>query len=218
MATTSTRTDEQPGAWTQLLRGIRYDYGAGRIIGDLRVGDLAHSLAGINRYNAWTPVYWPVALHACLVSETLAAMAVYDLSTVLLGLHHDDHEAMVGDVIQPFKQAMSEVMRGELRFHARRADWAIWRALGIWSLVQASDTAERKAAVKAADIAALEAERRWLMVPRLTWETEAIVDPKVLEVAERILANDLSRIQGGQPAAERFCRDHNALVEKLGAA
>ena len=204
--------------WAQLLRGITYDYGAGKIIGDLRIADLAHALAGINRYNAWTPIYWSVASHACLVAETLAALGSSDYATILVGLHHDDHESIVGDALHPFKMAMSESMRAEYRHHAQKADRAIWRALGIWPLVQISDDESRATVVKAADLAALEAERRWLMTPRMKWSTEDIVNPRMLEVAERIMAGDLCRIPGGPPAAERFVMRHNALVERMGVA
>lgn len=204
--------------WAQLLRGIQYDYGSGRIIGDLRIADLAHALAGINRYNAWTPVYWSVASHACLVAEIIAAMATYDYATMLVALHHDDHESLTNDHVQPYKQAMSESTRAELRHHAQKADRAIWRALGIWPLVQISDDESRATMVKAADIAALEAERRWLMTPRMKWSTEDVVNPRMLEAAERIMAGDLCRIPGGEPAAERFVMRHNALIERMRVA
>lgn len=216
----TTKTDDvlRHGEWAQLLRGVRYDYRAGKIIGDLRVADLAHSLAGINRYNAWTPVYWSVASHACLVAEIVASMGYYGDTTTLISLHHDDHESLTGDQVQPFKMAMTDATREDLAYHAQRADRAIWRALGIWSMVQAADSMEFMAVVRSADIAALEAERRWLMVPRLWWGTEDIVNPKMLDAGERILARGLAQITGGPGAAERYVRHHEALVTRIGVA
>ncbi len=210
-------SDIEYGEWSQLLDGARYDYRAGRIIGELRVEALAHSLAGINRYGAWTPVYWSVASHACLVSEIIAAMATYDDPTVLLGHHHDDHESLGGELTSPFKAAMSAPTRAELSHHAKKADRAIWRGIGIMPLIQVADDESRMAVVKAADIAALEAERRWLMVPRMRWATEDIVNARMLEAGERILAAELKQIPGGPESAARFVRNHSALVARIGA-
>lgn len=204
------------GNCCQLSHGMRYDYDAGKIIGDLGIGDLAHSLAGINRYNAWTGIYWSVASHACLVAEILGAMADYDYGTILYGLHHDDHESLTGDIVNPYKQSMSNSAQAEHRNHARKAQNAILRALGIWTLVPEAGETTKHAVVKAADIAALEAERRWLFSVRMTWETEKIVIPKMLDAGERILSGDFKRITGGPAAAERFVSHHAALVQRLG--
>jgi len=216
-----TTTNEIGKAWGQLSRGMTYDYDAGAIRGDLRIADLAHSLAGLNRYNAWTGIYWSVASHSALVAEIIAAMADYDHATILLGLHDDDHEALIGDAIQPFKMAMSTAMKAEWDHHATKAQLAIVRALGIYGHLTADSRIPqetRQAVVKAADVAALEAERLWLLTPKMPWGTEAIVNPKMLAIAQRILAGDFSRVTGGQAAADRFVGHHNALLQRLGGS
>ena len=208
-------TTENGSSWAQLSRGMIYDYDSGALTGDLRIGDLAHALAGINRYNAWTGIYWSVASHSTLVAEIIAAMADYDHATILLGLHDDDHETLVGDAIAPFKASWSDVVRNEFDHAARKAQHAIMRGLGIWSLAQGADQV-RRSVVKAADIAALEAERLWLLTPKMTWGTESIVNPRMLDAAQRILQGDFSRVTGGPAAADRFVAHHNALLQRMG--
>jgi hypothetical protein len=195
---------------------MRYDYDTGVVHGGLMVGDLASSLAGINRYNAWTNIYWSVSSHACLVAEIIAAMADYSPGVVFAGLHHDDHEALTGDVLAPQQWAWSEAMQLEWNMHARRAQNAILRALGIWQYMMQVDSSAM-GVVKAADIAALEAERRWLFTYRMKWGTEAIVNPKMLAAGERILAGDFARITGGPESAARYVSHHNALLQRMGA-
>lgn len=203
--------------WAQLSRGIVYDYDTGAIRGDLRIGDLAHALAGINRFYAWPGIYWSVASHACLVSGIIAATADCDFAVALRGLHHDDHEAIVGDVLSPQKWSWSDSMRQEWEYHARRAQSAVLRALGIWQINHETG-ASSATVVHMADMAALEAERLWLFSPKMEWATEKLVNPKMLEAGQRILAGDFSRITGGSGAAERFCTYHNGLLQKLGRA
>lgn len=210
-------TSEHGGACAQLCRDVVYDYVAGEIRGELRLGDMANALAGVPRYNNWTPIVWSLAAHECFVAEILAAIPEMPLVAVFGGLHHDDHEVLVGDVMQPFKMAMSKEMRSEYTYHANRAQGAIVRALGISRLVPSpSDPAN--AAIKSADIAALEAERLWLFPFRRTWGTEKIVDPRMLEIAQRILRGDFHKIANGVLAAERYIKHHNALIQRMGVS
>lgn len=202
--------------WAQLARDASYDYHSGTFAGEVRIADVAHSLAGINRYNSWTGIYWPVASHAVLVAEILAAVPDNPPALVLGGLHHDDRETLVGDMISPFLASLSDRTYDELKRAARRAQFAIESALGIAHIVALGETA--RDVIKAADIAALEAERRWLFTHRLTWATETIVDPRLLEIAERILAGDFTKDLTPAFAAERYIARHNALLQVLGAA
>jgi hypothetical protein len=194
---------------------MQYDYLNARFYGQLQVGDLAWSLAGLNRYLAWTGVYWSVASHACLVAEIIAAVPDHDLGLILGGLHHDDHECLIGDWPSPLKAALSDSARAEIARHARRADEAIWRALGIWDLVPNNADSSRLGVIKAADLAALEAERLALFSYRMEWGTEKIVNPKMLAVGQRLMGGDFARITGGQDAADRFVAYHAAVMQKL---
>lgn len=193
----------------QLSHGMRYDFSSGKIDGMLTIEALAWSLAGINRYNAWTNVYWSVASHACLVAEIIAAMGAYGPEVALDGLHHDDHESLTGDQVRPFLDSLSESAQAELRVAKRRAQRAIERALGLQGNPAAAGV------VQAADLAALECERRILFGYRITWPTESMVNPKMLSYGEKILAGDFANITGGSPAAQRFVSHHNALMARI---
>lgn len=209
--------------WGQIALGLWYDYESGKIlsrdggIGRLTIAALAWALAGTNRYGGWTEnFHWSVASHACLVAEIIGGIADYDYLTIFGGLHHDDHESLVGDPTTPYKLSLSPDTRAELDMAARRADAAIWKSLGIWNLLAGNADSSRSAVIRAADLAALEAERKVLFGVRLPWMTEKMVNPKMLEVGERILAGDFGKIRGGQEAADRYMSHHNAIIGQLG--
>lgn len=197
--------------WAQLSGNLTYDYDAGIIHGGrLTVEQLADALSGINRYNGWTFPFWSVASHACLVAEIIAAMADYGTAVILEGLHHDDHEALVGDMVQPLKQSLSDDARIEYIRASKRAQRAIEMHIGKAQLGVSAE-----GVVKAADLAALEAERRVLFLNRIPWLTESMVNPKMLEAGQRIMAGDFAEVTGGPGAAARFVRHHHALMGRL---
>lgn len=199
--------------WAKLSENLTYDYDTGIIRGGrLTVEQLADALSGINRYNSWTFPFWSVASHACLVAEIIAAMADYGTAVILEGLHHDDHECLVGDMVQPFKQSLSDDARIEYIRASRRAQKAIELHLGTGF---GSSLTAAAGVTAAADVAALEAERRVLFSNRLTWATESMVNPKMLEAGERIMAGDFAEVTGGPGAAARFVRHHYALMGRL---
>lgn len=200
--------------WAQLSGNLTYDYDTGIIHGGrLTVEQLADALSGINRYNGWTFPFWSVASHACLVAEIIAAMADYGTTVILEGLHHDDHECLVGDMIAPFGQSLSDDARIEFIRASRRAQRAIEMHIGKAQHGVLGASAE--GVVKAADLAALEAERRVLFSDRRERSTEFIVNPKMLAAGERIMAGDFAEVTGGPGAAARFVRHHHALMDRL---
>ena len=66
---------------------------------DLRIQDIAHGLAGINRYTGHTPVPYNVAQHSVLVSQEFLHR---DLR--LAGLLHDAAEYVFNDIASPVKR------------------------------------------------------------------------------------------------------------------
>lgn len=199
--------------WAQLSGNLTYDYDTGVIHGGrLTVEQVADALSGINRYNGWTFPFWSVASHACLVAEIIAAMADYGTLVILEGLHHDDHECLVGDMVQPLKQSLSDDTRIECIRASVKAQRAVQLHLGMPTGMLGTSY---NAVIKAADLAALEAERRVLFSNRMTWQTESIVNPKMLEAGERIMAGDFAEVTGGPGAAARFVRHHHALMGRL---
>lgn len=91
---------------------------------DVHLGDIAHSLASLCRFNGhtvWAPEGEPgrcpysVAQHSVLVSRIVERIAdihaerYAGLNLPLLALLHDAHEPYVGDVVSPMKQLLGEV-------------------------------------------------------------------------------------------------------------
>lgn len=87
---------------------------------DYRLGDVATCLSRINRFSGHT--HWPysVAQHAVIVSYLCPPWAAFH------GLHHDDHEAFLGDMPGPLKAGCVTDLWYELE---DRIDAAIWTAL-----------------------------------------------------------------------------------------
>lgn len=193
--------------WSQVCRGITYNYRTGEFSAPIFVDDIARVLSLKGRYHSWSDTEWSIASHACLVAEIIAAVPDYDRSAVMDGLHHDNHEALVGDCGTPQMQAWSFSMLLEWRAHKRRAQTAIDKQLKLHQRVV------NKAIVSAADLAALESERRILFVDRLSWpELESSVSPKLVEIGTRIMAGDFAKITRGPDAAARYVRMHKALL------
>ena len=65
---------------------------------DLRISDIAHHLAGINRYTGACPIPYNVAHHSVLVSREF-----HDRDLRLAGLLHDAAEYVLNDLASPVK-------------------------------------------------------------------------------------------------------------------
>jgi uncharacterized protein len=70
----------------------------------IRLGDIAHALARIPRFNGHTTAQWSVADHSLLVLELLPAGLPADI--MLAALLHDAHEAYLGDITSPVAAAI----------------------------------------------------------------------------------------------------------------
>lgn len=120
--------------WIQTVSGRRYTYGQSNAC---YIGDIAHSISRICRFNGHSAIYYSVADHSCNVCDYVIRMTD-DPEIHLLALLHDAHEAYVCDVPRPMKelipdyrsledQAKADVARSfGLRFtnhpHVSRAD------------------------------------------------------------------------------------------------
>jgi hypothetical protein len=145
------------------------------------LGDIAHALARLARFNGHTIGDWPwnVAQHSLLVESLMPEGT--DAAGRLVALLHDAHEAYVGDLITPVKQAMDaqpcdsrDPYRPSLAFFAitTKLDGAIWTAFGLapsWELLDK---------VKTVDLLALRVERDLLMAPsRREWDMVKLPQP-----------------------------------------
>ncbi len=100
-------------AWQRMLSGRRLDLLDPSPL-DIEIGDIAHGLARLARWNGQTRGRhaFSVAQH-CLLVEAIAGTLKPQLSPKfrLAALLHDAPEYVVGDLISPFKAAMGETYK-----------------------------------------------------------------------------------------------------------
>ncbi len=95
-------------AWQRMLSGRRLDLIDPSPL-DVEVGDIAHGLARVARWNGQTkgPEIFSVAQHSLLVEALFAAWEVAPSGRArLAALLHDAPEYVIGDMISPFKAAI----------------------------------------------------------------------------------------------------------------
>jgi 5'-deoxynucleotidase YfbR-like HD superfamily hydrolase len=101
-------TPTPPRAWQRMLSGRRLDLLAPRPE-DVEIGDIAHGLARVARWNGQTlgAHAFSVAQH-CLLVEALVRRqsATLPRELLLAALLHDAPEYVIGDLISPFKAAL----------------------------------------------------------------------------------------------------------------
>ncbi|WP_192888374.1 hypothetical protein [Paracidovorax avenae] len=108
------------------------------------VEDIAHALSHLCRFTGHCRGFYSVAQHAVLVSHLVPPEHAFH------ALHHDDVEAVMGDMSSPLKRLMPEYKALEHRVEA-----AILAQFGL--------PPATPAAVKHADLVALRTEQRDLM-------------------------------------------------------
>ena len=97
-----------PRAWQRMLSGRRLDLIDPSPL-DVEIGDIAHGLARVARWNGQTrgPEIFSVAQHSLLVEALFAAAEVSSPAGArLAALLHDAPEYVIGDMISPFKAAI----------------------------------------------------------------------------------------------------------------
>jgi uncharacterized protein len=101
-------TQTKPRAWQRMLSGRRLDL-LNPDPADIDIGDIAHGLARVARWNGQTvgDHAFSVAQHSLLVAEIAAALEpAWPVPWRLAALLHDAPEYVVGDLISPFKAAI----------------------------------------------------------------------------------------------------------------
>lgn len=97
---------------------------------DIEIGDIAHGLAFVARWNGQTFGDWPysVAEHSLLVEDIFVRLnAGCDPAWRLAALLHDAPEYVIGDMISPVKSALGQ----EYRAMDERLSAAIHRRFGL---------------------------------------------------------------------------------------
>jgi len=94
-------------AWQRMLSGRRLDLIDPSPL-DVEIGDIAHGLARVARWNGQTkgPEIFSVAQHSLLVEALFAAREAPPGRARLAALLHDAPEYVIGDMISPFKAAI----------------------------------------------------------------------------------------------------------------
>jgi uncharacterized protein len=116
-------------AWQRMLSGRRLDLIDPSPL-DVEIGDIAHGLARVARWNGQTkgPEIFSVAQHSLLVEALFAAsLAPPSGKARLTALLHDTPEYVIGDMISPFKAAVG----GDYRLIEDRLKRAIHIRFGL---------------------------------------------------------------------------------------
>ena len=110
---THTAKSATPRAWQRMLSGRRLDLLDPSPL-DIEIEDIAHGLARVARWNGQTSGDWAysVAQHSVEV-EALFARQQPDATREekLAALLHDSSEYVLGDLITPFKSAISHIYK-----------------------------------------------------------------------------------------------------------
>lgn len=171
--------------------------------------DIATCLAKTCRYGGACAGFYSVAEHAVLVVDKLGRLG-YSPFTQMAGLHHDDGEFCLSDVMRPVKNARASLIRGEDPdvVLEERVEDVIWYALFSENLLQFAHAP----VVKVVDQWACRFEARQLMPSKgegweSTWLPEALAiedDPE-----DRIDCWDW------YTARVRYLATHHQLAHKI---
>lgn len=92
--------------WLKTVTGIKLDI-FNPNPKDIRVGDIAHSLSMLCRFNGHCPKFYSVAQHSVIVSNLVKP------EFALEGLCHDFSEALLGDFVRPIKKYLPDYIAME---------------------------------------------------------------------------------------------------------
>lgn len=173
---------------------------------DITLEDIAHALSNVCRYGGHCRTFYSVAEHAVFVSRRLERKGC-SRDRQVIGLHHDDAEAFLGDIPRPMKPLLG----AKYTQMTDRMDKAIIASLGLPTAVTMHDPD-----VKDADNFALFVEARHLLPSegRQWWNgDQGAATWNLGNLPSRIVIPDYWL--GGLPpaAAERlFIERHKELV------
>lgn len=131
--------------WIQTHSGRAFDYDHPDPL-SVRIQDIAHALANLNRFSGHALAPYSVAQHSVLVSRHLPP------SLALAGLLHDCHEAFVIDLPKPLKAMVPDYVAIEDRIQS-----FVLTTLGM------DPSVVRSAPIKEVDLRMLSTEARDLM-------------------------------------------------------
>ena len=117
-----------PRAWQRMLSGRRLDLLDPSPL-DIEIGDIAHGLARVARWNGQTSGdhAFSVAQHSLVVEAIFRQLNPATPDELLAALLHDAPEYVIGDMISPFKS----VVGGEYKLVEKRLEAAIYRRFAL---------------------------------------------------------------------------------------
>jgi hypothetical protein len=142
---TSGKAAQAPRAWQRMLSGRRLDLLDPSPM-DIEIGDIAHGLARVARWNGQTvgDHGFSVAQHSIVVEEIAGHLEPQlEARWRLAALLHDAPEYVIGDMISPFKAALGI----DYRIFEEKLETAIHVRFGL----PARTPAQVKALIKTAD-------------------------------------------------------------------
>jgi len=141
-------------SWILTATGVPFRIGRAHAA-DVKLADVAHHLALINRFCGAASRPYSVAEHSLLVAEICEReLGMSDPSGLLAALMHDAHEAYFGDISTPVKQHLGE--------EARVLEWSLERAVQERYGLRTANAGYHDQ-LRRADRMALATERRDLM-------------------------------------------------------
>lgn len=149
--------------WIETFSGRQVDL-ISPVASQITIDDIAHHLSRINRFNGATTHPYSVAQHSIYVSMMLPD------ELALQGLLHDAHEAYLGDLNTPLKNAICCDMIPAI---VNRLDRAIYESLGI-----DQPSPEARLLIKRADLQAMADEKAFLKPhSQSLWEEYGLPPP-----------------------------------------
>jgi hypothetical protein len=122
----------------------------------IHLGDIAHALSNLCRFNGHISHFYSVAEHSVFVSQ------IIEPQLALVGLLHDATEAYLGDLTRPLKEMLGDGMWSSYD----RAEDRMWNCIATRFGIDP----ELIASVKYADDVALATEKRDLFPHDLEWD------------------------------------------------
>ena len=104
METVQDITDKRVGEYIYTYAGIKF-WPLDPRPEEICIGDIAHALSLLCRYNGHVPFHYSVAHHSLYVSDVMEKQ--YGTLGGLCGLMHDAAEAYIGDMTRPLKRTPS---------------------------------------------------------------------------------------------------------------
>ncbi|PID32092.1 metal-dependent phosphohydrolase [Candidatus Saccharibacteria bacterium] len=167
----------------------------------IELEDVACALSRICRFAGHSSQFYSVAQHAVLVSGIVNSIGRSDLR--FLALHHDSHEAYIGDISSPLKRLLAERNELEtLRGITNSLDVAIRSRFGI---PDPSD--EDACTVKYADLVALAVEAKTFMSSRFEIPEAVRFEPLVSDICIRVALDPME-------AEAEFIAEHRRIEQE----